>query len=79
MTSTTSTTQKQFNIWAVQDELNDNFRNKELENKLKVLRDQYINSLLLEKSSNILNSDNTDNTDNTTTYPKPKKIRCLIL
>ena len=53
MTSTRNTTKK-FN----EEELLDNFHHNHLDHKLKVLRDQYINSLSVEKPNDILDSNN---------------------
>ena len=68
----THNTLKQFNVWAVQEELANKFQHKELDYRLKVLRDQYINSLILEKTQN--DSNNLSNP-----VLKSKKVRCSIL
>jgi hypothetical protein len=53
--------EKQFNIWSVQEQLSTLSSQKQLEINLKVHRDQYINQLILQKPTKILNDNKVKN------------------
>jgi hypothetical protein len=71
------TTEKQFNIWSVQDQLSTLSSQKQLDFKLKVYRDQYIQQLLINKKMD----ESNHNLFNTKEKLKVKKIhkKCTIL
>jgi hypothetical protein len=71
------TTEKQFNIWSVQDQLSTLSSQKQLDFKLKVYRDQYIQQLLINKKMD----ESNHNLFNTKEKLKVKKThkKCTIL
>lgn len=68
----TSLVEKQLNIWSVQDHFANLARHKELDVKLKVLRDQYLNHMNRENTMVLFESNDVD-------QHKKRKQRCNIL
>lgn len=71
----TSLVEKQLNIWSIQEELAERSMHKELDYRLKVIRDQYTDQMIKEKIMVLFETDDT----NIKTKNKRKKLRCSIL
>ena len=70
-----SLVEKQLNIWSVQEQLDELSRHKELDYKLKVLRDQYLDQMMREKTM-VLFETVEEPIQNKN---KMKRLRCHIL
>ncbi|CCV02205.1 hypothetical protein IIV30_010R [Invertebrate iridescent virus 30] len=74
------TIEKKFNVWSIQEQLYDNnIVNKQLDLKLKVLRDQFIESLINDSINSIKDQEEPKNKDKKNKDQNKQKNKCIIL
>ncbi|CCV01687.1 hypothetical protein IIV22_010R [Invertebrate iridescent virus 22] len=74
------TIEKKFNVWSIQEQLyNNSVVNKQLDLKLKVLRDQYIESLINNSINLIKDQEEPKNRDKKNKGQNKQKNKCIIL
>ncbi|CCV01855.1 hypothetical protein IIV22A_011R [Invertebrate iridescent virus 22] len=74
------TIEKKINVWSIQEQLyNNSIVNKQLDLKLKVLRDQYIESLINDSINLIKDQEEPKNKDKKSKDQNKQKNKCIIL
>ena len=74
------TIEKKFNVWSIQEQLYDNnLVHKQLDLKLKVLRDQYIESLIKDSSMRLIEDQKEPKNIKKSKDQKEPKHKCIIL